>query len=180
MPTPCSRLPPSSARPARAAGGPYGRIGGRGQCFNGILPAQLWGTQADRAFLSIDHNPTYYDYGPDEPTHIPFYTLGGAYHQPRIDLKRVPRAVLLKNVYHRRYMIRTQAAKALREVGAIDELETLLRNADPRVRRAGLDGLIDYNYWFAIGRKPISTEQFSPECSMPSRRCFPTPTSRGG
>ncbi len=126
------------------------------------LPAKLWGTRADRAFLSIDPNPTYFDYGPDEPTHIPFYALGGAYHKPRIDLKQVPREVLLKNVYHRRYMIRVQAAKALREVGAFDELETLLRNSDPRVRRAGLDGLIDYNYWFAMGRKPIATEQFSP------------------
>ena len=125
------------------------------------LPENLWGTQADRAFFSIDHNPAYYDYGPDEPTHIPFYTLGGAYHKPRTDLKRVPREVLLKNVYHRRYMIRVQAAKALREVGAFDELEKLLRNPDPRVRRAGLDGLIDYNYWFAIGRKPIAPEQFS-------------------
>ena len=125
------------------------------------LPAHLWGTKADRAFLSIDHNPTYYDYGPDEPTHIPFYTLGGAYHKPRIDLKQVPREVLLKNVYHRRHMIRTQAAKALREVGALDEIEKLLRDPDPRVRRAGLDGLIDYRYWFAMGRKPIATEQFS-------------------
>jgi hypothetical protein len=125
------------------------------------LPAHLWGRQADRAFLSIDHNPTYYDYGPDEPTHIPFYTLGGAYHKPRQDLRHVPRKVLLKNVYHRRYMIRVQAAKALREVGAIDELEKLLRNPDPRVRRAGLDGLIDYDYWFTMGRKPIPTDQFS-------------------
>jgi len=126
------------------------------------LPARLWGTKADRAFLSIDHNPSYYDYGTDEPTHIPFYTLGGAYHQPRVDLKQVPRKILLKNIYHRRYVIRVQAAKALREVGAIDELEKLLRNPDPRIRRAGLDGLIDYNYWFAMGRKAISTEQFTP------------------
>ncbi|NQV35539.1 MAG: HEAT repeat domain-containing protein, partial [Phycisphaeraceae bacterium] len=126
------------------------------------LPANLWGTQADRAFLSIDHNPSYYAYGSDEPTHIPFYTLGGAYHQPRTDLKQVPRKVFIKNVYHRRYMIRVQAAKALRQVGAFDELEKLLRDPDPRVRRAGLDGLIDYNYWFAIGRRPVSTEQFSP------------------
>lgn len=126
------------------------------------LPAHLWGTPADRAFLSIDHNPTYYVYGTDEPTHVPFYTLGGAYHKPRKDLKLVPRKVLLKNVYHRRYMIRAQAAKALREVGALDEIERLLRNPDPRVRRAGLDGLIDYNYWFTMGRNPISTQQFSP------------------
>jgi hypothetical protein len=143
-------------RTLRITGGPrttYSR--------NYTLPAHLWGTAADRAFLSIDHNPSYYAYGSDEPTHIPFYTLGGAYHQPRVALKQVPRAVLLKNVYHRRYMIRTQAAKALREVGALGELEKLLVNPDPRMRRAGLDGLIDYNYWFAMGRKPIATEQFS-------------------
>jgi len=126
------------------------------------LPANIWGTRADGAFLLIDHNPKYYDYGDDEPTHVPFWALGGAYHRPKTDLESVPREVMLKNVYHRRYMIRAQAAKALRAVGAFDELEKLLRDPDPRVRRAGLDGLIDYNYWFAIGRKPISAEQFSP------------------
>ena len=126
------------------------------------LPANIWGTQADRAFLSIDHNPKYYDYGDDEPTHIPFYALGGAYHRPEKELESVAREVMLKNVYHRRYMIRAQAAKALRTVKAFDELEKLLRDPDPRVRRAGLDGLNDYNYWFAIGRNPISAEEFSP------------------
>jgi hypothetical protein len=126
------------------------------------LPANLWGTQADRAFLAIDHNPKYYDYGPDERTHIPYWTLGGAYHRPRTDLEEIPREVFLKNVYHRRYMIRAQAAKALRAVGALDELEKLLRDSDPRVRRAALDGLTDYRYWFVIGRNHITTEQFSP------------------
>ena len=126
------------------------------------LPANPWGTRADRAFLSIDHNRKYYDYGRDEPTHIPFWTLGSGYHRPNKDLANNPRKVMLKNVYHRRYMIRAQAAKALRAVGALDEIEKLLRDPDPRVRRAGLDGLIDYKYWFAIGRKPISAEQFSP------------------
>ncbi|MCP3884077.1 MAG: hypothetical protein GY700_01105, partial [Propionibacteriaceae bacterium] len=104
---------------------------------NYTLPANLWGTAADRAFLSIDHNPAYYKHGSDEPTHVPFYTLGGAYNQPRNDLEQVPRKTLLKNVYHRRYMVRVQAAKALRAVGAFDELEKLLLNPDPRVRRAG-------------------------------------------
>jgi hypothetical protein len=126
------------------------------------LPGNPWGTEADRAFLAIDHNPKYYDYGPDEPAHIPFYALGGAYHQPEKDLQSLPREVLLKNVYHRNYMIRVQAGKALRVVGAFDELEKLLRDPDPRVRRAALDGLIDYNYWFSIGRSPISTDRFSP------------------
>jgi len=139
------------------------------------LPANLWGTQADRAFLSIDHSAKYYDYGRDEPTHIPFWALGGAYHRPKTDLKSVPREVMLKNAYHRRYMIRAQAAKALREVGAFDEIEKLLRDADPRVRRAGLDGLTDYKYWFAIGPKPISAEQFSPAMLAAIRKMLSDP-----
>jgi hypothetical protein len=91
-----------------------------------------WGTAADRAFLSIDHNPKYFEYGPEEPAHVPFYALGGAYHKPAKDLNSLPRETLLKNIHHRNYMIRTQAAKALREVGAFDELEKLLRDPDPR------------------------------------------------
>jgi hypothetical protein len=126
------------------------------------LPENLWGTAADRAFHSIDHNPEYFDYGPDEPAHVPFYALGGAYHKPAKDLNSLPRETLLKNIHHRNYMIRAQAGKALRAVGAFDELEKLLRHADPRVRRAALDGLVDYNYWFGIGRDPVPAEKFSP------------------
>ena len=42
------------------------------------LPENLWGTTADRAFLSIDHNPKFHDYGPEEPAHVTFYALGDA------------------------------------------------------------------------------------------------------
>jgi len=126
------------------------------------LPERPWGTAADRVFLSIDHNPKYFDYGPEEPAHVPFYALGGAYHKPARDLNSLPRETLLKNIHHRNYMIRTQAGKALREVGAFHELERLLGDPDPRVRRAALDGLTDYNYWFSIGRNPIPTEKVSP------------------
>jgi len=140
------------------------------------LPANIWGTRADRAFLSIDHSPKYYDYGRDEPTHVPFWALGGAYHKSKTDIKSVPRKVMLKNVYHRRYMIRVQAAKALRTVEAFDEIEKLLSDGDPRVRRAGLDGLIDYNYWFAIGRKPISAAQFSPAMLKAVKKMLSDPT----
>jgi hypothetical protein len=126
------------------------------------LPVNLWGTAADRDFLSIDHNPKYLEYGPEEPAHVPFYALGGAYHKPEKDLNSLPRETLLKNIYHRNYMIRTQAGKALRTVGAFDDLEKLLRDPDPRVRRAALDGLVDYNYWFGIGSSPIPTDKFTP------------------
>jgi hypothetical protein len=87
--------------------------------------------------------------------------LGGAYHKPEKDLNSLPRETLLKNIHHRNYMIRTQAGKALREVGAFDDLEKLLRDPDPRVRRAALDGLIDYNYWFASAATH-PTEKFLP------------------
>ena len=45
------------------------------------LPENLWGTKADLAFFSIDHNPKFHDYGPEEPAHIPFFALGDAYHK---------------------------------------------------------------------------------------------------
>jgi hypothetical protein len=65
-------------------------------------------------------------------------------------------------MHHRRYVVRTQAALALRKVGALDELEKFLSDPDPRLRRAALDGLMDWTYWFGPGNQPISTEQFTP------------------
>jgi len=126
------------------------------------LPEKLWGRPADLAFLSVEDNPNYKSHGAPEPTHIPFWKFGGAYHKPDVDLKNVSRSEMLKNVYHRNYMIRTQAAKALRAVGALDELEKLMQDPDPRVRRAGLDGIVDYNYWFGMGREALKTEALTP------------------
>lgn len=124
------------------------------------LPEQIWGNAADLAFLSIAHGPAYLAAGPEEPIHIPFFRYGNAYHNPA-DLASVPRADMLRNVYHKRYMIRAQAAKALRSVGAFEILEMLLSDADPRVRRAALDGMMDYRYWFHIGKNPMKPEQFT-------------------
>jgi hypothetical protein len=126
------------------------------------LPENLWGTEADLAFLSLEHNPKYLEYGPEDPVHVPFFALGNAYDRPEKDIQTLPREVILKNVYHRQYMIRTQAGKALRATGAYDELEKLLQDPDPRVRRAALDGLSDYQYWFGLGNNGIPTEKFSP------------------
>jgi len=126
------------------------------------LPEHLWGRAADLAFHDIENNPQYGRYGKPEPVHIPYYRFGSAYSKPSDDLKTVARDEMLKNVHHKRYMIRAQAAKALRAVGAIDELGKLLKDDDPRVRRAALDGIIDWRYWFAIGRAPLKTEAYTP------------------
>ena len=126
------------------------------------LPENLWGTKADQAFLSTEHHPRFYDYGREEPAHLAFFALGDAYQKPEKDLKSVPRDVLLKNLHHRRYIVRTQAALALRKVGALDVLEKFLSDPDPRLRRAALDGLMDWTYWFGPGNQPITSEQFTP------------------
>jgi len=127
------------------------------------LPEMIWGRPADLAFLSVEHHPKYSKLGKPEPTHIPFWKYGNAYGQPEADLKSEPRMEMLKNVYHRNYTIRVQAAKALRTVGALDELGKLLQDPDPRIRRAGLDGIIDYNYWFGMGRATLKTEELTPQ-----------------
>ncbi|MFT5129673.1 MAG: hypothetical protein ACI8W8_003298 [Rhodothermales bacterium] len=125
------------------------------------LPETLWGTAADRRFHDIDHNSQYSKLGNPEPIHVPFYKLGSAYSKGA-DPLTLPRDFLLQNSFHARYMIRCQAGKALRQVEAFDYLETLLRDEDPRVRRAALDGMTDYRYWFAAGRDAIKAEQFTP------------------
>ena len=139
------------------------------------LPEHLWGTAADLAFLDIENNPEYAKYGKPEPTHIPFYRFGGAYSKPAGDLKAVSKNEMLKNIFHKRYMVRAQAAKALRAVGALDELEKLMSNKDPRVRRAALDGLIDYRYWFSMGRNPLKTEAYTPGIIAALKRIITDP-----
>ncbi len=126
------------------------------------LPESLWGRPADLAFLDIEYNPTYAEYGDPEPVHVPFYMLGSAYMKPLFDPETVSKQRILKNLYHPRYMIRAQAGKALRIIGAFEDMERLLNDADPRVRRAICDGLVDYRYWFCIGKSPIKTEQMTP------------------
>ena len=134
------------------------------------LPANPWGVRADAAFLSIEKNPAYFTYGSNEPVHIPFFALGCAYAKPQADLKTLPRKEIIKNVYHDSFVIRVQAAKALRSVGAFAELEKMLDDPDPRVRRAAFDGMTDYNYWFGMGSDPIATKDFSPKMTASIRK----------
>lgn len=140
------------------------------------LPEQLWGRKADRDFLSSENGEPYRDYGTDEPVHVPYFKFGSAYKTPEAaDLAKMPREEMIKNIYHRNYMIRSQAAKALKRVGALDELEKLLEDNDPRVRRAALDGLSDYRYWHLMGKGRISTQDLSPAMLASLRKMLADP-----
>jgi len=125
------------------------------------LPARIWGNEADLEFLSTEHGARYLEGGAEEPIHVLFYRYGSAY-KGTSGLDDVQRKEIVRNCHHKRYMIRSQAAKALRIVGAFDEIEKLLRDPDPRVRRAALDGMADYRYWFHVGKNPMKPEQFTP------------------
>jgi hypothetical protein len=126
------------------------------------LPENIWGNQADLAFLSIENGRKFGEYGKEDSIEVPFHTFGNAYKDPAGDLTRVPKEEILKNVHHKNYLIRAQAAKALRVIGAFDDLGKLLGDSDPRVRRAALDGMCDYKYWFHIGGDTMKPEQFTP------------------
>ena len=139
------------------------------------LPEQLWGRPADRAFLSIEPGPAYGHDGRLEPIHVALRILGDGYFTDTNAAAAVPRSEILKNAHHPYYMIRAQAGKALLRLGAYDELEKMLQDKDPRVRRAALDGLTDYRYWFAMGKQPIATAQFTPAMLASIRKMLADP-----
>lgn len=139
------------------------------------LPESLWGRPADREFLSINHDKRYLELGPERPIHELLQDLGSAYSSERADIKSVPVKTVLQNVYHKRYMVRTQAAIALCKMGAFKEIEKLLEDKSPRVRRAALDGMTDYRYWFAMGKNPIATEDVSPAMVTSIRKILADP-----
>jgi HEAT repeat protein len=125
------------------------------------LPSQLWGTKADREFNSTSHDDRYFDLGKERPINDILADLGSAYSSERKDISSVPVKTVLQNVFHKRFMVRAQATKALSKMGQFKEIEKLLVDPSPRVRRAALDGLTDYRYWFAMGKNPIAKENFS-------------------
>ncbi|MDP6116384.1 MAG: DUF6288 domain-containing protein [Planctomycetota bacterium] len=129
------------------------------------LPEHLWGNEADRAFLSARHNKDYYKFGDEEEAHIPFRQLPIRLRYGPQDVKALPLNVMLKNVRHARYTVRAGAAKALCMNRRLGELEQLLRDPDPRLRRAALDGINDSRPWFtspAVGKHALKAEEFSP------------------
>ncbi len=125
------------------------------------LPEYLWGRPADTAFVSIESGKPYVQGGKDLPPYKMVAVLGSAYSDPG-KFAEVERAELVRMTYHRNFIVRTQSAIALLQTGAFAELEKLLEDKDPRVRRAALDGLTNYRYWFAKGRNPIKPDDVSP------------------
>ena len=140
------------------------------------LPTRIWGTEADREFNAISHDRRYFELGKERPIHEILWGLGTAYSNERTDIGAVPVKTVLQNVYHKRYMVRTQAAKALVKMGKFTEIEKLLVDPSPRIRRAGVDGLTDYRYWFAIGKKPIVKEDFSPAMLSALKKILKNPS----
>lgn len=129
------------------------------------LPAHLWGTEADLVFHRIEPASGYETYGEPMPIHQIVNLIGSAYSRGTFDAdpESVSVEQLQQFVRHNSYMIRTQAAKALRIKGELKVLEALLQDPDPRLRRAALDGINDWNYFFATGKQHLEAERFTPE-----------------
>ncbi len=128
------------------------------------LPEHLWGHEADLAFHRIEPAAGYEKHGKPMPLHRIFNLIGHAYSGGEIaeNPDCISLDELQRLVRHRSYKVRTQAAKALRLKGELETLEALLRDPDPRLRRTALDGINDWNYWFAVGKQPLETERFTP------------------
>ena len=129
------------------------------------LPPRLWGNEADQAFLAAEHHKDFYKYGQDESIHVAWFALPHGLRFGPNDAQGLPLNMMLKYVHHARCGIRANAARALVFTGHFDEIEKLLRDPDPRLRRAALDGISACNPWFtgrAIGRNAIKPEQFTP------------------
>ncbi len=129
------------------------------------LPERLWGTEADLAFLASKHHKDFYKYGKEEEIHIPFWKLPLRLQYSPRDVKELPLDMMLKNVRHARCTVRGAAAKALCMNKRYGELERLLRDPDPRLRRAGLDGINDNRPWFTgpvVGKYALKAGEFTP------------------
>lgn len=135
------------------------------------LAALQWGRKADLEFLSTAPGSNY----KQEPAHVLYYRYGNSYLPPQGDLSKVSREKIIGNVYHRNFVIRTQAAKALAKLGAHDEIERLMRDGDRRVRRAALDAVIDYRFNNDDGKQPMTSNQITPGMLQAIRKMLSDP-----
>lgn len=129
------------------------------------LPEHLWGTALDLAFHSSKPNKDFGKYGKEEEIHIPFRQLPIRLVYEPDDVREIPLETLLRNVHHTSFQVRAAAAKGLAMTRRFSELEQLLRDPDPRLRRAALDGINDYHAWFlepAVGRHALKPGDFTP------------------
>lgn len=127
------------------------------------LPERIWGNEADLAFLGIEPADGFDRYGKPPSIREIIDLLGSSYTKPKSDPASVPLNQLKQFVRHNSYLIRTQAAKALRMKGELKVLEELLHDPDPRLRRAALDGIIDWSFWSGPGKDPLASEEFTPQ-----------------
>jgi len=135
------------------------------------LPALQWGRKADLAFLSTQPGKN----NKEEPAHVLYYRYGTAYVGPQGDLAQIKREDIVKNVYHRNFTIRTQAAKSLNKIKAYDEIERLMQDGDRRVRRAALDAVIDYRFNSSDGKQPMTADRITPGMLAAIRKMLSDP-----
>lgn len=124
------------------------------------LPTRLWGTEGDLAFHSIKPAANFESHGRPLPIYRMRALLGSGYSKGA-DPKSVPLEQLHRCVRHSRYVIRAEAAKTLCAREDFNVIEALLKDSDPRIRRAALDGIIDWRYFFGPGKKPLAAEKFT-------------------
>ncbi len=144
------------------------------------LPARLWGNEADLAFLDARHHPDFHRYGEEEEFYVPFRRTPlphGLRYAPD-QFRDVPLEALRKYVRHYHYVIRAGAAKVMAMNGHVEELEQLLNDPDPRLRRAALDGINDCRPWFEgspVFRYPLPPEEFTPAMNAAITRMLADP-----
>lgn len=112
------------------------------------LPALPWGTVRDTIFLQSDYCK---GYGKEvEPPHVIYKKVTGK--------EKLSPEYAAKQLRHFNPMIRTWAAYKLAEINtetAYDAIVKALQDPDPRVRRAGCDGISRYTNWGRSHRETI-------------------------
>ena len=128
------------------------------------LPEHLWGNEADLAFHRIEPAEAHGKFGEELPMHRIFHLIGTAYSGGKVaeDPGSIALDQLQRLVRHHSYKVRAQAAKAMRIKGELQALEALLRDPDPRLRRAALDGINDWRYFFGPGKETLAAGSITP------------------